>query len=156
MKWHHFPQCPWKIGTLQPIGQWRNKQKFTRVNPWSHHLVEIISSNPMMLMDTCLTIFEHTLDIFNECCTFPHLTGCHTWSLELQCWAIPKLVTSGKHRWLALLVTEHLTDTETGNILRPHTQIHPQCDLVPWTFSILVSVNVWVSSSKVLFSSSNF
>jgi hypothetical protein len=36
---------------------------------------------------------------------------------------------------LALFVTEHLTDTETRNILRPHqwphTQIHPQCDLVP-------------------------
>jgi hypothetical protein len=31
----------------------------------------------MMYMDTFLKVFEHILDIVNECCTFPHLTGGH-------------------------------------------------------------------------------
>jgi hypothetical protein len=50
--------------------------------------IEIIFIKPMIQMDTCLKILEHTLDIFNECCTslqfleftviisgfFPHLS----------------------------------------------------------------------------------
>jgi hypothetical protein len=147
MKCHHFQLCPWKEGVLPPLGQWRNKH----YSPESMHeaitVIEIICSKAMMHMDTCLKIFEDTLDIVNECCTFPHLTCCHNSSLEQQCWAIPELVTSGKDCWLSLFGTEHLTDSETQNILKPpqwpHTQIHPQCALVPWTFSILVSVNVW-------------
>jgi hypothetical protein len=35
-------------------------------------VIENICSKPMMHMDTCLKIFEHTLDKFNECCTFPY------------------------------------------------------------------------------------
>jgi hypothetical protein len=72
-------------------------------------VIEIVCSKPMMHMDTCLKIFKHILDIVNECCTFSNL--------------------------LALYGIEHLTDIETENILKPpqqpHTQIHPQCDLVP-------------------------
>jgi hypothetical protein len=34
-------------------------------------VIEIICSEPMMHMDTCPKVLEHTLDIFNECCTFP-------------------------------------------------------------------------------------
>jgi hypothetical protein len=45
-------------------------------------VIEIICSKPMMHTDTWLEIFEHTLDIFNECCTFPHLTGVHSWFLD--------------------------------------------------------------------------
>jgi hypothetical protein len=41
-------------------------------------VIEIICSKAMMHMDPYLKIFEHTLEIFNECCTFPHLTGCHS------------------------------------------------------------------------------
>jgi hypothetical protein len=45
-------------------------------------VIDIICSKPMMHFGTCLKIFELSLGIFNECCTFPNLTGCHTWSLE--------------------------------------------------------------------------
>jgi hypothetical protein len=49
--------------------------------------------------------------------------------------------------WLAFFETEHLKDTETGNTLKPYqwpqTQIHSQCDLIPWIFRILVSMNIW-------------
>jgi hypothetical protein len=75
---HHFQQCPFEKGILPPWGQWRNKHFYM----WSHHCNSNHLSKPIMHMNTGLKIFEHTLGIFKEYCTFPHLTGCHSWSLE--------------------------------------------------------------------------
>jgi hypothetical protein len=131
---------------LPPLGQWRKNHYAPESMCEAFTVIEIICSRPMMHMDTCIKIFEYTLAIFNECCTFLPLTDCHSWSLEYQCWAIPTLVTSGMHFWLALFGTVHFTDTDTGNIWKSHKLAHPQvqkqCDLVEWIFSILVSVNV--------------
>jgi hypothetical protein len=44
--------------------------------------IEIISSKPMMHMDTCIRIPGHTLGIVNECWVFPPQTLCKSWSLE--------------------------------------------------------------------------
>jgi hypothetical protein len=123
MKWHHFQQCRWKVRILPPLGQWRNKHYFTRVCAWIHHNNEIICSKPW--------------------CTWIHVSrslNIH-WTYSLNAvhflpWVVvtPDLwntnVEPYRNKWLpesilhALFGTEHITDTLTGNILKPHQYTH--------------------------------
>jgi hypothetical protein len=48
-------------------------------------VIEIICNKPMMHMDTCLKIFEHTLDILNEFCTFLLLLFQWQFPPEISC-----------------------------------------------------------------------